>query len=145
MPTVHAGCVVIGEAGVLIRGASGAGKSAFARRLIAAARLGGAFARLVADDRVRLEPCHGRLLARPVPGIAGLMEVRGVGVVAAPHEPAALVRLVVDLSPDVPERHPDPGERVATLAGVALPRLAGRPDADLAETVLDRLAAPGPP
>jgi len=65
-PTVHASAVLTGARAVLIRGAAGTGKSRLAFALIAAAQIGLLrFARLVGDDRVHLEPCHGRLLVRP--------------------------------------------------------------------------------
>ena len=38
------------------------------------------FARLVGDDRVHVEAAGGRLLVRPAPALAGLIEVRGIGV-----------------------------------------------------------------
>ncbi|KAA2237881.1 HPr kinase/phosphorylase [Salinarimonas soli] len=138
--TIHAGCVVIGEAGVLIRGPSGSGKSALARRLVEIARGRGAFARPVADDRVRLERRHDRLLARPVPAIAGLQEIRGWGIVAAEHEGAAIVRLVVDCLTEPPERLPAPEGRRTSLEGLILPRVAGLAGDPLAALALARLA-----
>ena len=53
--TIHAGCVLVGEAGLLIRGASGSGKSALAREVVSLALGTGRFGRLVSDDRTRLE------------------------------------------------------------------------------------------
>lgn len=141
--TIHGGCVLVGEAGVLVRGPSGSGKSALARRLVAAAAASGRFARLVADDRVRLHACHGRLIARPVPAIAGLSEMRGVGVVAGPHEAGAVVRLVVDIARESPERLPDLEARETEVAGVRLPRVTGIGGVDLADWVLARLAEAG--
>lgn len=49
---VHGTAAVVGEAGVLIRGASGAGKSSLALALVDAAAARGLFARLVGDDRI---------------------------------------------------------------------------------------------
>ena len=82
---IHATCVVIGEAGILIRGASGAGKSSLARALLAGAALAGRFGRLVGDDRVEIAALNGRLVARPVKPIEGRLEVRGVGIVGLAH------------------------------------------------------------
>ena len=63
--TVHASAVLVGDRAILIRGPAGSGKSRLAAALIAAAGCGRLrFARLIADDRVWLEACHGRLLAR---------------------------------------------------------------------------------
>ncbi len=79
--TVHASAVLTGSRAMLIRGPAGSGKSRLALALIEAAASGRIrFARLVADDRVELTAGHGRLLVRPPPALAGLIEVRGVGV-----------------------------------------------------------------
>ena len=126
MADIHAGCVVIGEAGILIRGASGQGKTLLARRLIDAALAQGLFARLVADDRVQLSTIAGRLLGRPNRAIAGKMEVRGLGIAATPHEDAAVIRLVVDCVTETPPRLPDDAERKVSINGVALPRVFSR-------------------
>lgn len=123
MASIHAGCVVIGEAGVLIRGASGSGKSLLARRLIAAATARGFFARMVADDRVELSVEAGRLVARPNRAIVGKMEVRGLGIAAAPHEDAAVIRLVADCVGETPTRLPGDAERKTVIDGIAVPRV----------------------
>jgi serine kinase of HPr protein (carbohydrate metabolism regulator) len=124
-PTVHASAVLVGARAVLIRGPAGAGKSRLALALVQAAE-GGllAFARLVGDDRVHLEPQHGRLLVRPAPALAGLIEVRGVGIRRLPFEPAAVVGLVVDLAVAGGDRLPAAAEQQAVVAGITLPRLA---------------------
>src|SRR5947208_5869041 len=100
-PTVHASAVLAGARAVLIRGPAGAGKSQLALALIAAAQSGLLrFARLVGDDRVHLEACHGRVLVRPAPPIAGLIELRGLGVRKLDYERLAVVGWVVDLAAD---------------------------------------------
>jgi serine kinase of HPr protein (carbohydrate metabolism regulator) len=132
---VHACCVLLGEAGILIRGPAGAGKSSLARELVHAALLRGRFACLVSDDRTRLEARHGRVLARPVEAIAGRMEVRGIGILPFAHEPAAVLRLVVDLSLDEPPRLPEEEERSIRLCGILVPRLSQRRGAILADLV----------
>ncbi len=121
---IHASAVVIGEAGLLIRGASGAGKSQLALALLAAARASGRFARLVGDDRIRLATSGGRLIAAPHPEIAGLVERRGLGLAPVAHEGAAVIRLVIDCLEEEPARLPEPEELVTQIAGVTLPRLA---------------------
>ncbi|GGC52140.1 HPr kinase/phosphorylase [Chelatococcus reniformis] len=126
--TVHAGCVLVGEAGVLIRGDSGTGKSQLGLRLMAAARGRGLFASLVADDRTRLAVNGGRLIARPVPAIAGRCEIRGVGIVGLVNEGAAVVRLVVDCSHEQPERLPAAASRSAAIEGIVIDRLQVRVD-----------------
>ncbi len=126
--TIHATTVVLGELGVLIRGASGAGKSSLALALIALAGSQGRFARLVADDRTALGARGGRLLARPVAPLEGLIERRGLGLTPEPHQPAVVVRLIVDLSGEEPVRMPEPEDLVERIEGIDLPRLtvAGR-------------------
>lgn len=121
--SIHATTVAIGEAGVLIRGESGAGKSVLALALIAQAKLAGQFARLVADDRTTLRARSGRLLARPVPPLEGLIERRGLGLTPEPYQPAVVVRLIVDLGGTEPARMPEPEDLVERLAGIDLPRL----------------------
>lgn len=121
--SLHATTVAIGEAGVLIRGPSGAGKSVLALALIGEARQAGLFARLVADDRTALRALGGRLLARPVSPLEGLIERRGLGLTPEPYLASVVVRLIVDLSGTEPARMPQPEELVDRLAGVDLPRL----------------------
>lgn len=124
-PTVHACAVVIGETGLLIRGASGSGKSALAFALIDAARRDGVFAAFVADDRVILESAGGRLIGRVPPTIAGLAERRGRGIETIAFVPAAVIGLVVDLVPDgTIERLPDEAARSVEIEGIQLVRLA---------------------
>jgi serine kinase of HPr protein (carbohydrate metabolism regulator) len=123
--TVHASAVLVGACAVLIRGPAGAGKSRLALALIAAAQTRLIpFARLVADDRVELEACHGRLLARAPQALAGLLEVRGLGIRRVPHEPVAIIGTIVDLAAPDAQRLPSPPERQAVIAGILLPRLA---------------------
>ncbi|AMJ62403.1 HPr kinase/phosphorylase [Bosea sp. PAMC 26642] len=120
---IHASTVAIGEAGVLIRGASGAGKSVLALGLIATAQQAGGFARLVGDDRISLAVCGGRLLARPVSPLEGLIERRGLGLTPEPYLPSVVVRLIVDIAGTEPARMPEPEDLVERLAGIDLPRL----------------------
>jgi energy-coupling factor transporter ATP-binding protein EcfA2 len=116
--------VLTGNRAVLIRGPSGSGKSRLAMALIDAPATGLIrFARLVADDRVELSASHGRLLLRPPPALAGLIEVRGVGVRRVAFEPIAVAGLVVDLDAPDGERIPAPAAQSVELGGISLPRL----------------------
>jgi serine kinase of HPr protein (carbohydrate metabolism regulator) len=138
--TIHATCLVVGEAGLLIRGPSGSGKSTSAREIVAAARQAGLFARLVSDDRTRIGMRHGRLVAGAVEAIAGRIEARGVGILHVPFEARAVVRLVLDLSSYEPPRLPQGEDAVVTLCGVMVPRLLQRSGATSAGLVLGRLS-----
>jgi serine kinase of HPr protein (carbohydrate metabolism regulator) len=122
MATIHASAVLVGARAVLIRGPSGAGKSRLALELIEAPRQGGVrFARLVGDDRVHVDAAGGRLLVRPAPSLAGLIELRGLGILRRDHEACAVVGLVVDLDAADAQRLPE--RRDAVIEGIALPRL----------------------
>ena len=144
--TLHASAVLVGARAVLIRGPSGSGKSKLARELIESARGNGSgFARLVGDDRVHLEAASGRLLVRPAQALAGLLEVRGVGVLRVDHEPVAVVGLVVDLNAADAERLPEPERQRIEIEGVVLPRLAVAAGAPALPTVLAHLISRKPP
>ena len=144
MSSIHASAVLIGAKAALIRGPSGSGKSQLALALIEAAAQGALpFARLVADDRVFVEGRAGRLLVRPAPELAGLIEVRGLGIRLLPYDPVAVVGLVVDLAASDSDRLPahDAGE-TASESGT-LPRLAVAPGASVLPLVLAfRVTAP---
>jgi HPr kinase/phosphorylase len=130
LPTIHASAVLVGPRALLIRGPSGAGKSRLAFALIQAGTNGGLpFARLVGDDRVHIEAIHGRLLVRPAETLAGLIEIRGLGLRRLPYEPVAVAGLVIDLQAPEGERLPEP-TTVTSLAGVTVPRLCAAPGAD---------------
>jgi len=103
--------------GVLLRGPSGAGKSDLALRSIDRGW------RLVADDQTKIRSAEGRVWAASPGVIAGLMEVRGLGIVTVPSVSGAALCLVVDLvAPGLVERLPEPHSY--ELLGVRLPGLA---------------------
>lgn len=122
---VHANALVLGDKGVLLRGPSGSGKSALTLALISRYQSQGEFARLVGDDRVRVEALNGRLVARPHPAIAGVIEIRGHGLSRIGYEPACVLHAIVDLCApdDPPARLPQEAEKYAALHGIVLPRL----------------------
>lgn len=140
-PSIHASAVLIGAKAVLIRGPSGAGKSRLCFDLIQAAAQGSIpFARLVADDRATLEARHGRLLVRPAQALAGLIEVRGLGIRATNYEPVAVVGLVVDLAAADAARLPPQQSGIVELHGVRLARLAVAAGAEALPAILARLS-----
>jgi serine kinase of HPr protein (carbohydrate metabolism regulator) len=117
---VHATAVAIDGGAVLLRGPPGCGKSDLALRLIE----GGA--RLIADDQAVLQREKNRVIVRAPATIAGLIEVRGVGIVRLDTFPEAPLALVVDLVPAAQvERLPEP--RCETVLGLAVPLIALAP------------------
>ena len=117
MQLVHGTAVRLGQAGVLLRGPSGSGKSDLALRLIEAG------ASLVADDQVALALDNAEIWLSAPPAIAGMIEARGVGILRLPRVSRAALRLVCDLVPrDQVERLPERGD--CMLLGVTVPRLA---------------------
>jgi serine kinase of HPr protein (carbohydrate metabolism regulator) len=139
--TVHASAVLVGNRAVLIRGAAGSGKSRLALALLEAAQTGLVrFARLVTDDRAELFAAHERLLVRPPPALAGLIELRGVGIRRVPWEPVARVGVAVDLAAPDAQRMPETAAAEAEIAGIRLPRIAVPATADARSLVLAALA-----
>ena len=123
-PTVHASAVLVGERAVLIRGPSGSGKSRLAFDLILAGRSGQVPpAILVGDDRVRLDTTAGNLIVRAVPELAGLIEIRGLGIRRIEHVDAAVVGLVADLAAEDGERLPATQSLTCEIEGVKIPRI----------------------
>ncbi len=93
---IHASCAARDGQGVLLLGPPGSGKSDLVLRLLSHGFV------LVADDRVELEDGF----ASPPAPLAGLLEVRGLGLVHMDHLPRASVRLAVRLAATPPERGP---------------------------------------
>lgn len=129
---IHASCVVLadagarfgapGDTGVLILGESGAGKSDLALRLIAEG------ATLVADDRCELFVEGDSICAQPPAKLAGLMEIRGVGVLPARFASKARIGLAVRLvEPEAVSRLPEPARYEPPVA-LAAPRTIWPPE-----------------
>ena len=122
--SVHASAVLVGNRAVLIRGPSGAGKSRLAFDLILAGRTGLiATAVLVGDDRVHLEANQSQLIVCPARELAGLIEIRGLGIRRCDFAEEAVVSLVVDLHAADAERLPPPESLLTRIHGVNLPRI----------------------
>jgi serine kinase of HPr protein (carbohydrate metabolism regulator) len=119
--TLHASAVRVDGVGVLIRGASGSGKSSLVLALLMADRM---VNRLVADDRVIVTAEAGRVYAAVSEAIAGLMEIRGQGIVRQSYVSPEPIGLVVDLEPlENCPRMPGPNDIVTEIAGLSLARL----------------------
>lgn len=117
---VHATAIAIEGDAILLRGPPGAGKSDLALRLIERG------ARLLADDQALLQRADNHVLVRAPAAIAGLLEVRGVGIVRVDSLDEAPLALVVDLMPSAQvERIPD--NRFEVVLGLAIPLIALAP------------------
>ena len=122
--SVHASAVLVGNRAVLIRGPSGAGKSRLAFDLILAGRAGQIPpAMLIGDDRVHLDASKGQLVVRPARELAGLIEIRGLGIRRCDFASEAVVGLVVDLSAADAARLPPAEALLVSVCGAEIPRI----------------------
>ena len=117
---VHATAIAIDGRAVLLRGPSGAGKSDLALRLID----GGAH--LVADDQVELRRAGELVIVRAPAAIAGLIEVRGIGIVQVEPLAEAALAMCVDLV-SLAEVERLPEIRSEDVLGLAVPAIALSP------------------
>jgi len=113
MTALQATCVAFGTRGLVIEGASGAGKSSLALSLIDRG------ATLVGDDGILVEVDGTHLIASPHPNTRGLLEVRNLGIVEYPVSDNARLCLVVRLDEDAP-RYIDEAQHT-TIEGADLP------------------------
>jgi HPr kinase/phosphorylase len=118
---VHATGLVLGKSGVMLRGPSGSGKSLLALTLLDTWIARGFAAKLVADDRLDIEVRKTGLVMHAPPAIAGLIELRGRGIVSRPYAEKARVHLIIDFV-DRLERVLEEDELVTDLFGITLPR-----------------------
>ncbi len=116
MPPLHASAFAYRGMGCLVMGESGSGKSS----LISEAMLRGA--QLIADDRVVLKAERGALIASAPEGLAGVLELRGLGLVRVEEALTAHpLHLAITLDAAASERLPEP--KTINLAGMDLPHL----------------------
>lgn len=110
---LHATSVAISGRGLLIRGVSGAGKSALALELMSRG------AGLVADDRCVVWRDGGQVMVDAPDQIRGRIEARGVGILSAPALGPVPIALVVDL--DQTETDRLPARHETEILGLRLP------------------------
>ncbi len=113
---IHASCVSLQRKGVLLLGDSKAGKSDMILRLIELCQ-----AKLVADDRVDISLQNNQIKASCPQNLAGLLEVRGVGIVKYPYQKQTTIKLVVQLTAEPLERMPE--KQFYTLGKIQIPLL----------------------
>jgi hypothetical protein len=138
--SIHASAVLIGARALLIRGPSGSGKSRLALTLLQAGHTRQLpFTRLVGDDRVQAQAHHGRLVVGPAPPLAGLLEVRGIGIRRVSYEPLAVAKWVVDLAAPDAGRLPAETAVLTVIEGVELARLPVAPGVDPLPMLMEML------
>ena len=121
--TIHGTAVVINGVGVIILGASGAGKSALALDLIDQSLLRGIPVALIGDDRLTISIESGQPVASPAPNLAGLIEVRGSGIHKIRHVERVPLNLAVRLVPENQAARMPKADPVEVLPGIKLPLL----------------------
>lgn len=118
----HATSLVLGSYGILLSGASGAGKSSLALTLIERAHQTGRVGTLISDDQTLLSAEGDKLIATAPPAIAGAIEIRGAGLFVVPYQPQAEISLLVELvQAEKAPRYPTGTSR--ELAGIVVPVL----------------------
>ncbi len=118
---------------LLITGASGSGKSAMGLALMAFG------CTLIADDRTVLTRSDGVLTATCPAPILGLIEARGIGLLAAVAGPPTPLHLCVDLDRTEPDRLPP--RRSVTYLGCAVPLILATGHRHFEAAVLQYLVA----
>ena len=116
MKQIHGTCLAIGGAGVILRGPPCSGKSDLALRLISEGHA------LVADDQVIVNTRKDRLYASAPKNLAGLIEVRGLGIFSYGYQKEVKIVIIVDLvKKNEVLRLPKP--LTAEIAGITVPRV----------------------
>jgi serine kinase of HPr protein (carbohydrate metabolism regulator) len=112
---IQASAVAIAGRALIIEGPPGSGKSSLALALIDRGAM------LIGDDGVALSREGETVFASPPPNIAGLLEIRGVGLVDLALAPLTPVALILSLSAQA-QRLPDSIEQREILS-VSIPIL----------------------
>ncbi len=126
---IHATAVGLNGTAVLIRGPSGSGKSSLALQVLETVGSGlsdqSIAAVLVSDDQTELSKREGRIYASPPAALAGLIEVRGQGILNVDYRSDLAVVLVVDLRAATSiERLPEVQDLRTEILGVGIACIA---------------------
>ncbi|MEL0106742.1 MAG: HPr kinase/phosphorylase [Rhodospirillales bacterium] len=112
---IHGTCIAIDDAAIVLLGPPGCGKSDLALRLIDAG------ATLIADDRIDIKRAGNNLIVSPPVNIAGLIEVRGIGIVKTVHRESGVLTTAFELvPPEHIERMPQPLHW--SMLGLSIPK-----------------------
>ncbi len=121
---IHATAIVVGQTGLLFVGPSGSGKSELAFSFLTEAERCGLKVALVADDQVFITVRDGSVIAgRPEP-IAGLLELRGSGIISVDSfAEAPMHYAITSVSHPTSPRLPPENEMMELIGGARLPLL----------------------
>ena len=113
---IHGTCVDLNNNGIIIKGPPGSGKSDLALRLIDEGAL------LVADDRINLRVENNSLLAKAPKTIAGLLEVRELGIFTLKYCHESVIVLIVELILENKQVRL-PKKTYAEIKGIRVPKI----------------------
>lgn len=121
---LHATAITVGNTGILFTGPSGSGKSELAFSFLTEAERCGLPAALIADDQIFVYRDGENIIAERPEAIAGLLELRGSGIISVNSVPSAALDFAVTtvLSPENP-RLPEDDEVLLLPCGGHLPLL----------------------
>jgi len=115
---LHATLVVLNDCGILLSGKSGSGKSDLALQLIEDKN-----AALVADDVVYVEKKENEVIGKCAPNLAGMLEVRGLGIVKYPYIKEAKIKLWVNLVDDIKKLQRMPKKQTECILGLEIDKI----------------------
>ncbi|MEC8265700.1 MAG: HPr kinase/phosphatase C-terminal domain-containing protein [Pseudomonadota bacterium] len=115
LKTLHSTSVVIEDAGVIIIGNSGSGKSDLALRLIDSG------ATLISDDVTLLKKNEESIFLFPPLETKGLLEVREIGIMTVPYIDNIKLMLIVELVEKEVERLPK--KKFSKLMNLNIPKI----------------------
>jgi serine kinase of HPr protein (carbohydrate metabolism regulator) len=121
---IHATAIIVGQTGLLFVGPSGWGKSMLAFACLTEAQRIGVGAALVADDQVMISRRDGAVIATCPSAIAGMIELRGTGIVRISHvNETRMHYAIVPASASGEDRLPPEDEMLSVAQGIELPAI----------------------